>query len=123
MITLLTIGHFKIALKKDEIELLRFLGATNFYIKKPYLKEGVFFGFVSAAIAFAIFAGILFYFHPFLSSYMRGVGNLYLNFGFYKLLVWPVNPLFLGIVFGLTALFGILISTLTTSWATEKYIK
>ncbi len=123
VITLLTIGHFKIALKKDEIELLRFLGATSFYVKKPFLAEGVFFGLTSSIVAFSIFSGILFYFYPFINSYMKGINNLSLNFNFYQLTVWPINPIFLIIIFFITTFFGISISTLATLLATKKYIK
>ncbi len=123
IITLLTIGHFKIALKKDEIELLQFLGASKWYIKKPFVVESIMFGIMAAVTAFTLCAGILFYFLPFLSSYMRGIGNLTLNFDLFQLKVWPINPEFLGAVFGLSCLFGIVIATVSTLLATRKYIK
>src|SRR3989339_1861683 len=41
VIVLTTTTLFKIALKKDEIELLRLIGANNFYIRKPYVIEGL----------------------------------------------------------------------------------
>lgn len=55
IIILITITHFKVALKRDEIEILRLLGASNFYIKKPFLGEALFFGATSAIGAFALF--------------------------------------------------------------------
>src|SRR3989338_6751349 len=55
IIVLMTVTAFKIALRKDEFELLRYLGASHWYIQKPFLKEGIFFGFVSATGAFAVF--------------------------------------------------------------------
>lgn len=121
---LITITHFKVALKKDEIELLRLLGASNFWIKKPFLLEGMFFGFMSAAISFVLFLGIVFYFNPFINSYIRGINNLTLNFfDLYTLPVWPLNPTFLAILFGTIALFGIIISSVASLLATQKYIK
>jgi cell division transport system permease protein len=123
VITLLTLGHFKTALKKEEIELLRFLGASKMYIKKPFLMEGLLFGLVTSTIVFLIFIVAVLYLNPFLVSYMRGLDNLYLNLNFYQLQVWPLNPLFLSLIFTIIALFGILISTITTFFATNKYIK
>src|SRR3989338_2001577 len=43
ILVLLTTTLFKIALKKDEIELLRLLGASNLYIKIPFLLEAILF--------------------------------------------------------------------------------
>ena len=42
IIVLTTTTMFKIALRKDEIELLRLLGATNAYIRKPFFLESIF---------------------------------------------------------------------------------
>jgi len=123
LITLLSIGHFKIALKKDEIELLKLLGASDFYIQKPFLNEGIFFGVVSSLTAFTIFAGIIFYMQPFLVSYMKGVGALAVDLNFIKLTVWPINPLFLSLVFGTITVSGILISMISSLMATKKYLK
>jgi len=36
IIILMTITHFKVALKKEEIELLRLMGATAGYVRKPF---------------------------------------------------------------------------------------
>ena len=55
IVVLVTTTAFKIALKKDEIELLGLLGASKFYIRKPFLEEGIFFGLVSGTLAFATF--------------------------------------------------------------------
>ncbi len=123
IIILITITHFKVALKKEEIELLRLLGASKFYIRKPFLQESVFFGSLSAFLSFLVFVIILFYFNPFLNSYLRGINNLMINLDFHQIIVWPINILFLSILFLLIFLFGIIIATTTTFLATQKYIK
>jgi len=123
IIILFTITHFKVALKKEEIELLRLLGASRGYVKKPFLEEGLFFGFVSASVAFLLFLGIIFYINPFLSSYLSGADNLTIGWDFHQLAVWPLNGIFLAIIYGVTVFFGITISTLATLFATQKYIK
>ncbi len=124
IIILITIMHFKVALKREEIELSRLLGAGSFYIQRPFLLEAGFFGIASALISFSIFSGILLYLNPFISSYIRGISNLSINFlDVYQLSVWPLNPTFLGILFTIVALFGIIISTIASLLATQKYIK
>lgn len=123
LVTLLTIGHFKIALKKDEIELLKLLGATNSYVEKPFIKEGIFFGLISSIFSFGIFAVSFLYFQPFINSYMKGVENLLITLGSVKLTIWPLNLFFLLTVFVFSALFGITISVVSVVLATKKYLK
>jgi cell division transport system permease protein len=123
ILVLTTTTLFKIAMKKDEIELLRLLGATNFYIRKPFLLEGIFLGFIASAISFIVMLGIVFYLSPFLSSYLQGTPVLTLNLNWTQLTVWPLNANFMGITFGLTAAFGIAIATAASYLATNKYLK
>jgi len=54
MVVLTTTTLFKIALKKDEIELMRLIGASNSYIRKPFLQESLFLGLVASFLSFII---------------------------------------------------------------------
>ncbi len=122
IVVLATTTMFKIALKKDEIELLRLLGASNFYIKKPFLAEGIFLGFSAAAISFATIMGIVAYLGPFLASYLRDIHMLSFTAFQYQINVWPLNPVFLGITFGFMAVFGMGIATVASLLATQKFL-
>ncbi|MFA5136100.1 MAG: permease-like cell division protein FtsX [Patescibacteria group bacterium] len=123
IIILISITHFKIALKKDEIELLQLIGASKFYIKKPFIKEAWFFGFISSSAVFIIFTGLFFLSQPFLQSYLSGIVNLSIDFGFYNLIIWPISLEFGALAFFITSFFGISISIVSTLLATQKYIK
>jgi len=123
IIILVSITHFKIALKKDEIELMRLLGASKFAIKKPFLKEAIFFGLTSSIIVFSIFMAVFYLSRYYLQSYLSGVTGLSIDLGFYTLSIWPMTLEFAGLIFALTAFFGISISTVSTLLATQKYIK
>lgn len=123
VIILASITHFKIALKKDEIELLQLLGASKFYIKKPFLKEALFFGSVSSFVVVMICMGGLFLFRSLIQSYLSGIPSLAIDLGFYRLILWPLSWEFFGVCLLFTTLFGIIISTTSTLLATQKYIK
>lgn len=123
IIVLTTTIMFKVTLKKDEIELQRLLGATNFHIQKPYLKEGILLGFAASVSSFIILTLIILYLNPFLNSYLKGISNLSLDLIFYQLTVWPINPIFMMIVFLLAFLFGSTISVISSLIATKKYLK
>ena len=123
IIVLTTTFSFKIAIKRDEIELLRLLGASSFYIKRPFLAEALLFGFSAVISAYIIVIGTLLYISPFLRSYLRGVPELHVSFSLYQTTVWPLNPNFLLITFTVACVFGMGIAFIASFLATEKYIK
>ncbi|MDO8497071.1 MAG: permease-like cell division protein FtsX [bacterium] len=122
-VVLTTTTLFKVAMKKEEIELLKLLGASNWYIRKPFVQEAIFFGFLAAITSFAIIVTALLYSEPFLSSYLRGISTLSIAYNSYQIIVWPLNPLFLGICFSLSAVFGMGLAFWGSYIATGKYLK
>lgn len=123
-IVLMTTSAFKIALKKDEIELLQLVGATKWYVQKPFLLEGLLFGATSATLSFLVFFGIFYYLKMFLDSYLAGVTNLPFyhldSWGFY---VWPPSLKYIALTFVGINLFGMVIGYVGNYLATSKYIK
>jgi len=120
---LITITHFKVALKKDEIELLQLLGASRGYVRKPYLQEALLFGFASATTVYAIFIGLFFLTRQFTESYLTGINNLQIEMASLKLTVWPLGLEFAFLLYGITLLFGIIIAIFSTFVALKKYIE
>lgn len=124
MVVLVTTTAFKIALKKDEIELMQLLGASNGYIRSPFLLEGVFFGVLSASAAFMTFYFIYFYLQTFLKSYLSNIPQLaFFNLGHLELYTWPPSLYFIILSYGAIVLFGALIGFLGNLISTSKYIK
>lgn len=123
IIVLTTMILFKIALKESEITLLKLIGATNFYIRKPYVLESLFLGMAASVLSFGIFSFIVLYFHPFLQSYLKGITVLSVDVFNYPLVIWPLNYVFFTIVFVSISLFGAVISSAASYIATNKYLK
>ncbi len=124
IIVLITTTAFKISIKREEIEVLQLIGASRWYIRRPFIYEGIFFGFLSGTLAFALFYGIFFYFQPFLSSYLTGIPKLsFSGLDVYNIYVYPPTLEFIIITYGLTVLFGIMIGLIGNYLATSKYIK
>ncbi len=124
IVVLMTTTAFKIALKKNEISLLRLLGASNFYIRKPFLLEGVLFGVGSATLAFSIFYLAYLYFSPFLRSYLAGIPQLsFYNLGSFGIFVWPPTWQFVVLSYFISVLFGVSIGLVGNYISTSKYIK
>lgn len=81
-IMMIVIG-FKVSQKRDEIEIMKLLSATNWYIRWPFVFEGVFYGVVGAFLGWLIASGGLFYATPYLQTFLKGIPLL------------PVSPWFL----------------------------
>lgn len=123
VVVLTTMILFKIALKESEITLLKLIGATNFYIRKPYIFESLFLGITASTLSFGIFSFIVLYFNSFLQSYFRGITTLSVDVFNYPLTIWPLNYVFFAIVFISISLFGMIISSVASYIATNKYLK
>jgi len=123
IVVLTTTILFKIALKESEITLLKLIGATNFYIRKPYVLESLFLGIAASTLSFSIFSFIVLYFHPFLQSYLKGITTLSIDVSNYSLVIWPLNYVFFAIVFISISLFGAVISSVASYIATNKYLR
>src|SRR3989344_4530579 len=123
ILVLTTTMLFKIALKKDEIELLRLLGASKFYIKKPFLIESVLFGITASIGSFFLILILIFSLKPFFDSYLRDISQLSISVFVGILTVWPINLIFLSLAFLLSLLFGVSIAVFATLLATQKYLK
>lgn len=122
-IVIIATTSFKIALKKDEIDLLQLLGASNLYITKPYLAEGVAMGIISSVFSIiSLFIAILIL-NPQMQSYLQGIPRVdFALQGLFTLTVWPVNGVFLLFLFAVIAIFGIGIGILANSLAARRYL-
>lgn len=124
IVVLITTTAFKIALKKDEIELLQLLGASTFYIRQPFLKEGVFFGWLSATIAYGVFLILALSLSGFFNTYLSELPKLsFYGLSGLGLYVWPPSIEFWIFSYLLIAVFGIGIGLVGTYAATSKYIR
>lgn len=106
-----TIIGIKISHKKDEIEIMRLIGATSWYVRWPFLFEGIFYAVFGAFLGWLIASGVLLYSTPFLSSFLRGIPNL------------AVSPLFLLELLGVEFLFAIILSFFSSFLAVLRYLK
>lgn len=59
--------------QKQEIEIMRLVGGSNWYIRGPYLTEGAIYGTFAAAIALAVFYPAISFVSPRMGLLMPGV--------------------------------------------------
>lgn len=73
LLIILTVTGIRIALRKEEIEILRLVGASTWYIRSPFLLEGMIYGLIGGLIAWLTSFILLLYATPFLSSLLSGL--------------------------------------------------
>jgi cell division transport system permease protein len=115
---------FKIIAKKDEIEIMRLLGATRFFIVKPLLKQNLALNFVAALLSALVFVGGYLYSFGYLNSFLTGIPTLsILTTPWFNLDIWPLNFYMFAGLAGLTLVIGYTLIWFTTLLAAGKYIK
>lgn len=110
LVIVMIIG-FKIRLRRNEIEIMRLLGASPPFIRNPFIFEGIFYGVAGAVSAWAVSWGLVWYFTPFLQNYLGEV----------KLL--PVDPIFMLILLGFVSLVALILGGLGSIAAVRRYLK
>lgn len=114
---------FKIALKKDEIGVLKLLGASNYYIRKPFINESVFLGFVATTVASIVIVTMLLSIQSFLGGYLNGIPALNVSIIGLSLQVWPFNIAFGIATIFIIALFSLIITLSASLTATNRYLE
>ncbi len=108
---MMTVIGFKVSQKREEIEIMKLLSATNWYIRWPFVLEGIFYGVLGTLVGWIIASGGLLYATPYLESFLKGIPIL------------PVSPIFLiGLLFG-ELVIAILLGVLASSLAVLRYLK
>lgn len=111
LFTILTIIGMKISLRKEEIEVERLVGASSWYIRLPFLFEGVFYGVVGSIASWAIIYVIIYLSTPNLLPYLSGLALL------------PVSPVFMLEVLGGAVVLGATVGISGSFFAVWRYLK
>ncbi len=110
--TILIVIGMKIASKKDEIEILQLLGATKWYIRGPFLVEGILYGIVGSITAWLLgLVPFLYIQHP-LITFFSGE----------DFTVFPSVPIFLAILLGVQVAIGIVVGLIGSFISLWRYL-
>ncbi len=99
--------------RSSEIEIMKFVGATNFYIRMPYVIEGAIVGLISALCAWTITV------FSYRAIYYKAMVNMDPN-SFYALL--PARAIMWWVLL-IVILIGVLIGGIGSGISVRKYIK
>lgn len=80
LLIIMTVISMKIALKKEEIEILKLVGASPWYIRMPFVLEGGFYGATGAFMSWMIITGLIIWISPVLLSFLGMIPSISLVF-------------------------------------------
>ena len=63
--------------RREEVEIMRLVGATNWYIRGPYIVEALMYSFVATVVTSALLLPVYFNFLPRISAYLTPEGNIF----------------------------------------------
>lgn len=99
--------------QKDEIKVMRLVGATSQFIRLPYILESILYGMIASFICTGLIYFLLKYFSPPITSFIEGEpSNL---FTYLNIRIWQLLFLQMGV--------GIILSIISSSMALRKYLQ
>lgn len=110
---LVTFNTIRLAIysNKEQIEIMRLVGASNNFIRGPYLIEGIIYGVIAGILSFIIWWPIIFNFSPYFSSFINEINlKSYLQTNFFKILLYQI-------------IFGIILGIISSFIAIRRYLK
>lgn len=111
VITVLIVIGMKISSRKEEIEILGLLGATKWYIRLPFIIEGIIYGIASAVISWGAAYLLLLYSTPFLVSFLAGIP------------LFPVPVIFMLEILGGLLVLGVVVGGIGSFFAVRHFLK
>ncbi|MBP9700175.1 ABC transporter permease [Candidatus Woesebacteria bacterium] len=101
----------RVGMKRSEISIMRLLGASMWYIRGPFVYEGVSYGVYGALIGWVVSYTVLLYLTPTLLSF------------FAQLKVLPVPPVILAGMLGGGVLIGVCIGIISSFFAVKRFVR
>lgn len=110
LVLLMVIG-FKIRIKRTEIEIMKLLGASTWFIRAPFIIEGIIYCLIGAFLGWTISLLVLWYVTPFVEQPLQDIK------------IFPVSPLLLIVLLGVSTLSALIIGFTGSYGAVRRYLK
>ncbi|HUC31547.1 MAG TPA: permease-like cell division protein FtsX [Candidatus Paceibacterota bacterium] len=96
---------------REEIGVMRVVGASNSLVRGPFVVEGMIWGTIAALISLIVFAPTLYFVSPYMNEFIPGL-NIFQYF------YTHIIQLFIY-----ELLFGVIIGALSSFWAVRRYLR
>ena len=110
LIIIMVIG-MRIAIRRDEISIMSLVGATKWYIAKPFFIEGALYGILGASLSIFLVYVILLFYSPNIQNFLGPIQ------------IFPITPLFFVYLWAGEALVAALVGIAGATIALFRYLK
>jgi cell division transport system permease protein len=111
VLLIIVILSLRVGMKRSEISIMRLLGAGSWYIRGPFLFEGILYGVFGSIIGWLSSYILLLYLTPTLLAF----------FGQAQVLPFPV--MVLGAMLGIGALIGTFLGIISSTFAVSRFVR
>lgn len=108
---ILTIIGIKITVRREEIEIMKLIGATNWFIRTPFVLEGMMYGFFGALIGWSVTYGIILILTPQIEAFLQGIP------------IFPIPYVTAAIILGGEILIACFLGGIASFMAVVRYLK
>jgi len=113
LIVVLNTIRMNIYTRREEIEIMKLVGATNWYIRWPFILEGAFYGFISMIIASLALLLVLKLANPHIKDFFQEFSNDFFN---------SLNSYGL-VILGWQFLVSVFVGVVSSTIAISRYLK
>ncbi len=120
LLIIMTVIGLNIAIRKDEIEILKLVGASPSYIRIPFLLEGVFYGFSGSVLAAVVVLGTVYATLPYIGTFLGAIPSIS------SLLTQPFSQtsiLYAGVFAGILLSSGSILGLIGSAVSIGRYLK
>jgi len=110
LIVIMVIG-MRIAIRRDEISIMNLVGATKWYIARPFFIEGAIYGIIGATMSVIFIYIVLLFYSPNIQEFLGPIQ------------VFPIDPLFFIYLWAAEALAASAIGIIGAAIALYRYLK
>jgi cell division transport system permease protein len=110
--TLITFNTIRLAIytSREEIAIMRLVGASNMFIRGPFMLQGVMYGLIAGLLTLALFYPILIWIGPETADFFE------INLFDYYLSNFQT-------IFGVIVGIGVTLGLVSSTWAVTRYLR
>lgn len=110
---LITFNTIRLAIysNREEIGIMRLVGASNIFIRGPYAVEGVIYGVIAGVLSFVLFAPVIYYINPYVKKFIP------------EMEIWSYIASNSVKLIGYQIFFGVILGLISSSIAIRKYLR
>lgn len=111
LLIMITVIGMKVVAKRPAIKIMRLIGATSWFIRSPFVFEGIIYGLVSSLLGWGLSYAALLYIMPWLTEFLANIP------------IFPIPPAFFALQLGVGTGVGMMLGAIAGGMAVGRMIK